>query len=256
MNSCLYRGEVRHRRWTPAHRVRLPLFMVYLDLSELDRVFSGRLLWSARRPSLAWFRRKDHLGDPQVPLDSAVRDLVEQRTGRRPQGPVRLLTHLRYFGYCLNPISLYFCYDSAEQIECVVAEVHNTPWGERHCYVLEQNTEGPAGKMRHETRKEFHVSPFMEMGLDYRWTITPPGRRFTIHMESHNARGRIFDVTMGLGRHELNGRTLAGVLLRFPFMTLQVLISIYAHAALLWLKRAPFYRHPKNRHTTDFEVDP
>jgi DUF1365 family protein len=255
-NSCIYRGVVRHRRLAPSHRVRLPLFMVYLDLDELDQVFDGRWFWSSRKPNLAWFRRKDHLGDPRIPLDAAVRDLVENRTGRRPEGPVRLLTHLRYFGYCLNPISLYFCYDNDQRIEFVVAEVHNTPWGERHCYILEENTELPAGKMRHETGKEFHVSPFMEMALDYRWTITPPGRRFAIHMESYKAQEKLFDVTMSLSRREIEGRTLAGTLLRYPFMTLQVLLSIYVHAGLLWLKRAQFYPHPKHRQPADVEVEP
>jgi DUF1365 family protein len=256
LNSCIYRGVVRHRRLTPAHRLRLPLFMVYLDLDELDRVFEGRWLWSTRRPNLAWFRRKDHFGDPQVPLDTAVRDLVESRTGRRPAGPIRLLTHLRYFGYCLNPISLFFCHDVAERIEAVVAEVHNTPWGERYCYVLEESPKDPAGKMRHRTVKAFHVSPFMEMELDYRWMITPPGRRFAIHMESYRSREKVFDATMSLSRREIDRRTLNGSLLRYPFMTLQVVLFIYLHAGLLWLKRAQFHPHPKHREAADAEVEP
>jgi DUF1365 family protein len=255
LRSCIYRGVVRHRRLSPAHRVRLPLFMMYLDLAELDRVFEGRWLWSTRRFNVAWFRREDHLGDPSLPLDTAVRDLVERKTGRRPQGPVRLLTHLRYFGYCLNPISLFFCFDDDERVEFVVAEVHNTPWGERHCYVLEQKPNGPAGRMRHRTAKEFHVSPFMEMDLDYRWMITPPGRRFAIHLESHGPRGKVFDATMSLRRQPIGSGSLAAVLSRFPLMTLQVLAAIYAHAAALWLKRAPFHPHPKLRRADDVEVE-
>lgn len=256
LSSCIYRGVVRHRRLDPGHRVRLPLFMMYLDLAELDRVFEGRWLWSTRRFNLAWFRRADHLGDPAAPLDTTVRDLVEERTGRRPQGSIRLLTHLRYFGYCLNPISLYFCFNADERVEFVVAEVHNTPWGERHCYVLEENTDRPAGKLRHRTAKEFHVSPFMEMELEYRWMITPPGRRFAIHMESHGGSGKKFDATMSLTRHEIRPRNLAFALLRYPFMTLQAVAFIYAHAAALWLKRARFYPHPKNRQTADVEAEP
>lgn len=256
LQSCIYRGVVRHCRLSPAHVVRLPLFMVYLDLEELDRVFDGRWFWSTDRPALAWFRRKDHLGDPQIPLDTAVRDLVESRTGRRPAGSIRLMTHLRYFGYCLNPISLYFCHDAGGRIEFVVAEVHNTPWGERYCYILEQHPEQPAGKMRYETAKEFHVSPFMDMSLNYRWAITPPGRRFAIKIESHSDQGKIFDVTMSMSRREIDGRTLAGSLLRYPFMTMQVLLSIYVHAGLLWLKRARFYPHPKSRQPSDLEVKP
>ncbi|MEI2421818.1 DUF1365 family protein, partial [Arthrospira platensis SPKY2] len=106
--------------------------MVCLDLAELDTVFRGRWLWSTQRPALAWLRREDHLGDPAHSLDESVRRLVAERTGRRPAGPIRLLAHLRYFGHCFNPVSFYYCYDAAgERVETIVAEVNNTPWGER-----------------------------------------------------------------------------------------------------------------------------
>ena len=136
--SCLYEGSVRHRRHgTPRDELHYRMFMVYLDLDELPECFDGRLLWSARRPALAWFRRADHLGDPRTPLAEAVRELVAERTGTRPEGPIRLLTHLRYFGHCFNPVSFYYCYDATgEQLSAVVAHVTNTPWGERHSYVL------------------------------------------------------------------------------------------------------------------------
>ena len=88
-------------------------------------------------PAPAWFRRADYLGDPAVPLDQAVLDLVEERTGRRPDGPVRLLTSVRTFGHVFNPVSFYYCFDrGGEQVQAVVAEVTNTPWGERHTYAL------------------------------------------------------------------------------------------------------------------------
>ncbi len=111
MNSALYVGQVRHRRLSPRHEFRYRIFQVYLDLSELDGVFRERWLWSTSGPNVAWFRRKDHLGDCAVPLERAVRDLVEQRTGRRPSGPIRLLTHLRYLGFVMNPVSFYYCFD-------------------------------------------------------------------------------------------------------------------------------------------------
>lgn len=158
MHSCLYDGWVRHRRFAPrAHAFRYRLFMAYLDLTELDRVFRGRWFWSTRRPALAWFRRADYLGDPSVPLDQAVRDCVERNTGVRPRGPIRLLTHLRYFGYVFNPVSFYYCFDTADtRVETIVAEITNTPWGERHAYVLSARGEQP---LRFRFGKAFHVSP-------------------------------------------------------------------------------------------------
>jgi DUF1365 family protein len=125
------------------------MFMVLLDLDELPRCFDGRLLWSARRPALAWFRRADYLGDPGTPLARAVRELVAERTGTRPEGPIRLLTHLRYFGHCFNPVSFYYCYDrDGERVQAVVAHVTNTPWGERHAYVMPVERAGERGTVK------------------------------------------------------------------------------------------------------------
>ena len=139
MQSCLYLGSLRHRRHAPRpHAFRYRVFMTYLDLGELDEVFRGRWLWSTRRPALAWMRRADYLGDPAVPLDEAVRERVARETGERPRGPIRLLTHLRMLGACFNPVSFYYCFDQAgERVETIVAEITNTPWNERHAYVLQ-----------------------------------------------------------------------------------------------------------------------
>ena len=123
MNSAIFEGQVRHRRTQPTgHEFVYRLFMMYLDLSELDTVFKNRWFWSARRSALARFRRENHLGDKSVSLDKAVRDLVETETGSRPRGPVRLLTNLSYFGYCFNPVSFYYCFDADDQqVQTIVA---------------------------------------------------------------------------------------------------------------------------------------
>lgn len=250
MQSCLYNGQVRHRRFSPVeHHFSYSLFMMYLDLAELPTLFTGRWLWSAEHFALAQFRRTDHFGDPHGPLDHAVRDLVKQRTGQRLHGPIRLLTHLRYFGYCFNPISFYFCYDeTAEHVETVVAEVTNTPWNEQYCYVLgEALNEGNDVKKRYRFGKNFHVSPFMAMDVDYDWRLCEPGRQLTIHMENRNANGKLFDATLRLERQEISGPTLARALARYPFMTGKVIAAIYVQALRLKLKKAPFYSHPAQR---------
>jgi DUF1365 family protein len=248
MNSCLYRGIIRHRRRSPvSHEFRYNLFMLYLDLDELPHVFAGRWLWSVRRPALAWFRRADYLGDPAVPLDHAVRDLVARRTGTRPNGPIRLLTHLRYFGYVQNPVSFYYCFDAAGvRVETIVAEITNTPWGERHAYVLPAQP-GDAEEQRFRLAKAFHVSPFMPMDMAYDWRFSRPGRRLTVHM-ANLARGeRVFDATLVLRREPLTGRALAAALARHPWMTATVVAGIYWQAFRLWLKGAPFHPHPAIR---------
>lgn len=219
---------------------------MYLDLAELPTLFKGRWLWSSDHFTVAQFRRSDHLGDPRTPLDQAVRDLIEQRTQHRPCGPIRLLTHLRYFGYCFNPVSFYYCYDDVgQQVDTIVAKVNNTPWGEQHCYVLDETlNEELTPQKRYRFGKAFHVSPFMDMKVDYDWRFHTPGSRLVVHMANCKAERKFFDATMTLSRKTISTATLTQALVRYPFMTTKVLSAIYFQALRLWLKNAPFYEHP------------
>ncbi|KAA9134196.1 DUF1365 domain-containing protein [Marinihelvus fidelis] len=249
MLSAIYSGRVEHCRYTPVeHAFTYRLFMLYLDLDELDRVFAGRWLWSTRRSALARFRRADHLGDPERPLADCVRDRVAADTGFRPEGPIRLLTHLRYFGYGFNPVSLYYCFGANECLEAVVAEVNNTPWGERCVYALRCNGSGRPGTVAHfHPQKRMHVSPFMPMSLRYDWHLLVPGERLGVHMGLRDGHERLFDARLDLERQPINGRTLAGALTRFPLMTTQVITGIYWQALKLWLKGVRVYDHPDKR---------
>jgi len=264
LHSAIYEGFVRHRRMQPArHEFRFPLFMVYLDLAELDRVFSMTRWWSAARIAPARFRRRDYLGDPAVALDTAVRDRVEAELGFRPDGPIRLLTHLRYFGCCFNPVSFYYCYDAADQqVSVIVAEITNTPWGERHAYVLDRRVarENKA-LLRWSFDKDFHVSPFMPMEIDYDWAFSTPDDALFIHMNltpmpngqpdstvaTPNPPEKVFDATLELTRRELTPARMRAQLIRFPFMTARVIARIHFEALRLWLKRVPVHAHPRNR---------
>lgn len=251
--SALYHGTVRHRRFAPlAHGFRYRLFMLYLDLAELPGVFDGSWLWSARRPAPAWFRRADYLGPTDVPLDHAVRTLVASRTGRTPTGPIRMLTHLRYWGYVLNPVTFYYCFDAADtRVEAVAAEITNTPWSERHAYVIDGSGEQqPGSGALHGTfAKRFHVSPFMAMDHEYDWRFSVPGRRLVVHMENRRQGAKVFDATLALRREPLTGAVRAGALIRHPFMTATVAGGIYWQAFRLWLKGTPFHTHPAKLET-------
>jgi len=255
MHSAIYQGYLHHRRMMPREHVfSYSLFMIYLDLAELDTVFRGRWLWSTQRIAIARFDRADHLGDPSLPLDCAVRDLVETRSGWRPTGPIRLLTHLRYFGYCFNPVSFYYCFDPAgERVECIVAEVNNTPWGEQYCYVLkEPSIPSVRGNRSYHSTKAMHVSPFMPMQLRYEWHFNEPSERLSVHMallEDVTAGAKVFDATMTFKRVSMTSMSLARTLLRFPFMTMQVIVAIHWQACKLWLKQIPVHTHPEKLKT-------
>jgi DUF1365 family protein len=220
--------------------------MMYLDLDELPEIFDGRWLWSARRVAPAWLRRKDYLGDPSLPLTTSVRDLVERQTGHRPAGPVRLLTHLRYFGFAMNPVSFYYCFDrEGEKVETILAEVTNTPWNERHTYVLGPADDPGNERVKHfHLAKEFHVSPFMSMDQQYDWSFSAPSRRLVVHMQNAGEGRKLFDATLALHRRQITSRSLALALVRYPFMTARVFGAIYWQALRLWAKRAPFHAHP------------
>jgi DUF1365 family protein len=251
VESCLYEGLVHHRRFGAVeHAFAFPLFMLYLDLDELPRVFQGRWLWSHRRPALARFRREDHLGDPRRDLGECARDLVEERLGRRPGGPVRLLTHLRYGGYVFNPLSVYYCFDAeGRRVEAVVADVTNTPWNERYAYVLAGDGERSA--------KAFHVSPFMDMDQVYHWTLPEPGRDLVLGIESRRPGGRrLFAAHLSLRRVEIAGPSLARVLVRYPLMTVQVIAGIYWQAWRLRRKGAATFPHPEEARPPLLETTP
>lgn len=258
MHSAVFEGIVRHRRFEPVdHALRYRMFMMYLDLDELGTVFkgAGRLLWSAGRWNLACLLRKDHFGDRKTPLKQAVLDLVEQQSGERPAGPVRMLAHLRYFGYAMNPATFYYCFDATGQhVEAVVTEIHNTPWGERFCYVLprsESKTPPDADHLRFGFDKAFHVSPFMPMHHRYDWRFnTPPeavGGRLVVGMTNRDDGRRVFDASLVMQRHALTSARLNLMLLKYPLMTARVVTGIYTNALKLRLKGAPIHDHPKWR---------
>ncbi len=216
--------------------------MPCLDLAELDRVFEGRWLWSVEKPNWASFRRSDHLRRPG-PLDAAVRDVVREQLGFRPAGPVRLLTHLRYLGYCFNPISVYYCFgEDGKRLEAIVAEVHNTPWGEEYVRALDAR-EGPDREGRYSypwkgiPRVAVHAD-----GHRLSLAFLRAGERLVARIENFREGNKVFEAGLDLERRPLTGGNLARALLRWPFMTGMVIWGIYWQALRLKLKGCPIIR--------------
>jgi DUF1365 family protein len=243
----VYEGWVRHRRYGDVrHELRTRVFMLYLDLDELPALFDDYRFASARGRALAEFRRSDHLGDPAHPLADVIRDRVAAETGTRPAGPIRLLTNLRYFAHCFNPVSFYYCFDGADgSVVAIVAEVTNTPWGEHHAYVLVPDaSRAPGSVMRGRFAKQFHVSPFMAMDHSYDWRTNEPAEQLLVHIDSVREGRTAFDATVSLQRHTLTPSSLYRRLARNPLLTVRIVGQIYAHGLRIWMKGAPYFPNP------------
>ena len=245
-NSAIYVGSVYHRRTEPVeHAFSYRIFMPLFDLDELPELLDRVPLWSARRPAPARFRRSDYLGGAAAPLAEAVRERVAGELGRAPEGPVRLLTNPRYWGVGFNPVSFYYLHGrgAGEPVEAIVAEVTNTPWGERRSYVLSPGAEGMAGGFE----KALHVSPFMPMEQTYSWSATEPGESLSVRLCNHEASSgrRVFEAGISLERREISPARLVGLLFRYPPMTAATLTRIYRQALRLKLKRVPYHPNPK-----------
>lgn len=249
-SSCIFEGTIRHRRLGDRRReFRYPLYMMYLDLSELDEVFKGRWLWSANRPAPAYLRREDYLGDPGLSIEQAVRQQVREQAGHDVSGPIRMLTHMRYFGYCTNPVTFYYCFaPDGQTLDTVVAQITNTPWGERRTHVLtEARNIGKGSTKRYQFAKDFHVSPFLDMDYLYDWRFSTPDHKLAVHMENRKGEQVELDATLALQRREITAGSLARCLSGYPLMTVQVIARIYLQALRLKLGGYRFFAHPDPR---------
>jgi len=252
MHSCIYEGRVTHCRYEPVvHKFWYRLYMAYLDLDELRDSPTVRSLVPQRRLASAGFLPSDHLHGWEGSLRDSIRNLVEQQSGTRPTGPIRLLTQLRHFGYYFSPLNLFYCFNSVgTHVEAIVSEVNNTPWREQHHYVLSEKNrrEGPAGRLHYAHAKDFHVSPFLQMDYQYDWQLTVPSKRLEVRLANRREGSRTFEAALLLEQRPLSRRQLSKMLVRYPVMTAEIMLAIYWQAFRLWWKKCPVYSHPAKHH--------
>jgi DUF1365 family protein len=233
--SGVYAGSLRHRRFSPVpHEFTYPLFMVLLDIDRLGELMSASRFTSWNRFNWASFDDRDHLGDPSRPLRERLAADGARNGVALPNGRVLLLTHLRYLGYCFNPVSFFYCFDADDRLQLVLAEVNNTFGGSQRYWV----------RPRDRAPKSLYVSPFLDMDLEYAFDFATPGESLVAHMEARSAAGTIFDATLRLSRRAWTAREIRRALVRHPAMTAAVIAGIHWEALRLWWKGVPIVPRP------------
>lgn len=290
LNSGIYRGQVRHRRFSPRiHNFSYSLYMLALDLDELPALFNTIPALGSRWFNALKISNKDHFNndtDIKSNVINAVNTIVDEdivRAGGNEstyspklngkhlepeQTKVIMVTQARCFGIYFSPINLYFCYDvesanktntsptGKENCVAMLAEVSNTPWNEKHYYLIDVQRQYKNEELRNQ--KVFHVSPFMQMDMDYLWKISPPNNTLNVHIENWQ-RGdhpnKVFDATMALQKQPLTRQNLNRLLIKVPIMTVKIMTAIYWQAAKIFFKRIPFVGHPGSKATETIEVN-
>jgi len=254
LDHALYRGFIRHRRFAPVtHAFRYSIRMLLIDLDKYERLFTPFPILSTGRFSLGWFRRRDYAGPDHHPLKDYILDAVENELGFKPDGKVMLLTHLRYWGVMMNPISVFYCYDKNDQLQAVVLHVSNTPWGEKIIYV--QRAAPGKRNQNFIFDKQLHVSPFNPMEMSYQCRLQKPAQRLLVHLENHIGNQKQTDATLVLSHQPLSRNRLILIVLFQPFATLKVFAGIYWNALRLWLKKSPVYDHPDRLKSVNSEAN-
>jgi len=257
----LYTGTLRHRRFLPRqHEFTYTLFMAWLDIDRIPELMAKSPWTSYNRFNWASFHDRDHFGDARLSLRQRVTQDARLHGIAMPDGPIFLLTHLRYLGYCFNPISFYFCYTRAGALDTVLAEVHSTFGESRNYWLSPHNRQASPNALHYRCHKAMHVSPFMDMNLDYEFVLTEPAEELVAHMNTiqRSAAGDsprpFFDATLALQREPWTARNLGRILLLHPWMTVKVIGAIHWEALRLFFKRVPVFTHPARVRTAVQEV--
>lgn len=260
LNNSVVKGWVRHRRYAPKpHLFEYDMKWTLLDLDEVENQFKLSRLWSVEKYNIVSYRAKDfhqnstneseEITSPKSNKQNIIKT-IKARTGKEFEGKVYMMSHLRNYGYNFNSVCFYYCYDLDETLAFIVSEITNTPWGERHSYVFDCANEesSKCGKVyQYSFKKEFHVSPFIQMDMLYRWTFKVAKDELRVHMAVLTTEGKkYFDATFTGKLLPLTTSSMRKYGVSHALQPHKMSFLIYWQALKLWLKRLKVFDHPKH----------
>ncbi len=244
--SGLYAGPVSHTRLRPRrHALRYRVFMLLLDLDELDQIDGALRLLKINRAGLLSFHERDHADGKPGRLKTKI-EAVLSDAGLPFGGPIRLLTMPRLWGFGFNPISVYFCHGVNGRLSALLYEVNNT-FGDRHSYLIPVTGQGAIDQ---SCAKRLFVSPFMQMDMNYRFRVRPPQDEIALLIDGSEAEGVMITTSFIGQRTALSDKALLQAVLAHPLLTLKVVAGIHWEALKLLLKGVRLVRRapaPVNR---------
>ena len=246
MESCIYKGFVTHRRFTPLrHFFSYKTFSILFDLDELEVLNKKISFFSLNGFNLFSFYNKDHGERDGSDLKKWVKETFKQYHLPLNITKVKLLCFPRIFGYAFNPLSVFYCYEE-KKLKAILYEVKNT-FNEQHTYIflVDENSK----IISQNCNKKFYVSPFIEMETFYNFRLSKPDENLKILIKQTNTLKEKVLIACQFGKKQvLSTKELLINFFTHPFMTFKIITAIHFEALRLWRKGAIFQKRIIKKH--------